>query len=139
MSRSRRNRKLNAEMLEARQLLHGGGFSLGGAMRGGEPPSAEDVATAIVDRLDADDDGAVVESEASERMWTRLSAADADGNGAVTAEELAAQVQSRIDVGVGQRPGRTLGGRGGRPGFRPGGRMGGHNGFDGSQSAIQPT
>ena len=81
-------RKLAAESLETRQLLHGGG--LGGASIG-------DRVEAIFDRYDATEDGVLnAEDELSERVTERLANADADEDGSVTTEELTAHYETKV-------------------------------------------
>lgn len=87
-------RKLAAECLESRQLLHGGGI-------GGEAPSTEDHVTAVFDRLDTNDDGVILVTEEggddiSNRIWKSLAAADVEGSEAgVTADELTTHLEAQ--------------------------------------------
>ena len=67
-----RQRKLRAESLESRQLLHGGGF--------GAEMSMEDRIAAVFDRLDTNDDGVALVSEEggdeiADRIWEKISEA----------------------------------------------------------------
>ncbi len=136
MNQSHRSRTLSAETLESRQFLHGGGF--GAAMGGGEPPAAEDVAAAIIERLDADDDGTIVAEETSERMWSRISVADTDGDSAITLVELTTHIESALANRQGPRLGGAIaGGFGGMRGEGCGGFRGGHGGFGGGETSVE--
>lgn len=107
-SRNRTHRKLGAEPLEARQLLHGGALA-GGIDR---PSVAERVESAF-SRLDTNEDSLLTtEDEISERLWERISAADTDDNG-VTQEELLAHVETQIAERE-ESGRRRMGRRGGR-------------------------
>ena len=90
-----RKRKLLAELLESRQLLHGGGF-------GFALSSAERIAAAF-DRLDTNDDGVILvteeggegSDEISGRLWDKISPADGDDEGAgVDLGEWTAQLEA---------------------------------------------
>ena len=85
-----KNRKLGAESLESRQLLHGGAMA-----GGGDPPSTGDRVEAAFQRFDQNEDSMLTENELSERQWNRISAADADQNSAVSSEELTAYIEAR--------------------------------------------
>ena len=100
-------RKLTAESLERRQLLHAGGMS------GGEPPTTAERVEAVFDRFDANEDGALTADEVSERMWGHVATADADESSSVSVEELtvhldnlAAERAERGEDGEGDREGR---------------------------------
>ena len=82
MSKVRGRRKLVAESLEARQLLHGGACA-----GGGDPPSTAERVESAFERADTNEDAVLTADEVSERIWDRLSAADTDENG-VSQEEL---------------------------------------------------
>ena len=113
------HRRLRAETLESRQLLHAGAFG------GGEPPSAADRVARVFDRLDTNQDTVLTAAdEINERLWERISAADLDDNG-VSQEELVAHLEAQMeqradqDQGPGQRFRRQMAMRG-----RGGSRMG---------------
>ena len=78
---SLRIRKLRAESLESRQLLHGGGLA-----------SAESIGErvdAVIEHYDTNLDGALGEDdELSERVQEKLAEIDANEDGTVTSEEL---------------------------------------------------
>lgn len=59
--------------------------------RTGGPPSFK----MLLERFDADEDGAISEDEVPPGLWRRLREADADGDGKVTAEEFAAALKMR--------------------------------------------
>lgn len=110
-------RKLRAESLETRQLLHGGAFA------GGAAPSAEAVSAMVFSRLDVDENGVInAEEGASESLLERLAGADTDTeDGGITQGELTTHLEARLAERTengGSRAGR-------RAGFgRGGGRMG---------------
>ena len=85
--RNCRPRRLWAETLEQRQMLHGGGMN------------------ALLQRIDANDDGVLVADEVSEAVWEKLSAADADGNGRLTQSELQDFAEMRRAERMEQRAG----------------------------------
>jgi hypothetical protein len=62
----------------------------------------------LFERFDGDGDGKLTKSEAPERVWTHVSAADGDGDGAVTLDELK---QAHADGKIGPPPGRRGPGR----------------------------
>jgi Ca2+-binding EF-hand superfamily protein len=111
MLNSIRTRKLAAESLETRQLLHGGGF---GGILG--PPTVDEYVDAVFERYDATEDGLLNEAdELSERVQERLAGADSDGDGGVTVDELTEFYEtSRVSqlLGIGDSSGHhRLGGR----------------------------
>lgn len=78
-----RNRKLTAETLESRYLLHGGGFGMLAA------PTVGEQVDAVFERYDATEDGILDEAdELSDRLTQRLAGADSDADGGVTMDEL---------------------------------------------------
>jgi Ca2+-binding EF-hand superfamily protein len=82
MSKSR-NRKLAAESLESRQLLHGGGLGMHGAA------TVDEQVEAVFERYDATEDGILNEAdELSDRVTEWLAGADGDADGGVTVGEL---------------------------------------------------
>ena len=99
-------RTLRAELLESRQLLHGGAMA-----GGGEPPTTEERVESTFQRFDVNEDSELSQDEVSERLWNRVSEADGDDdNETVSAEELTvhldAQAAERAENGGGERSGR---------------------------------
>ena len=92
MSRKREQRKLRAEGLEARQMLHGGAIG----------PAPADIAERLFDRLNTNGDDVVLVSdeggdEISERAWNKVSKADVEGSEAgVTVGELETYVEQKL-------------------------------------------
>ena len=120
-------RRLRGEKLEIRQLLHGGGFG------GGDPPSADDIAANIVEKLDENGDGQLAADEVSDRAWDRLSpSADTDESGGISQEELAAHVEAKLA----DRVHRSGGFRNHRGGFGRGGGFRHRGQFGGGESAT---
>lgn len=106
-------RKARLEALEARQLLHGGGF-LGGDVAA--------VAESAFIRLDTNEDAVInADDGVSERLLERLAEADTDGEAGISQTELTAHLEARAAERADHAGGRFRGGRG----FgRSGGRMG---------------
>ncbi len=113
-------RKLRAESLETRQLLHGGAFA------GGAAPSAEAVSAMVFSRLDVDENGVInAEDGASEDLLERWAGADTDTeDGGITQDELTTHLEARLAERT-ENDGSRAGRRGQREGVgRGGGRMG---------------
>ena len=86
MKKIHARRKLRAEPLESRQLLHGGGFGCG---LGGDVDEA-------FARLDTNEDSVITaEDDVSERMMERLAEAETDGEEGITLDELTAYVEAK--------------------------------------------
>lgn len=101
------NRKLRAESLESRQMLHGGAMAGGAMAEAAEPPTtAERVETVFVAN-DANEDSLLSQDEVSERLWNRISDADANGDDAISTDELTAHIDARaadrVESGNGAR------------------------------------
>ena len=80
-------RTLQAESLESRQLLHGGGM--------GEPPTTEARVESAFERYDTNEDMQISEDEVSDRLWSRISAADGDDEDATVS---VAELTSYLDA-----------------------------------------
>ena len=90
-----RKRKLQAESLESRRLLHGRGL--------GNDMSTEDRIAAAFDRMDTNDDGVILVTEEggedsdsiSDRVWGKVAVADGDDEGqSVSLEEWTAHLEA---------------------------------------------
>jgi Ca2+-binding EF-hand superfamily protein len=95
-NQGQRLRRLRAESLESRQLLHGGGFGGAGVLEAG--------VAVLFEQLDGNSDGQLAADEMSEAAWGRLSAADTDQGGTVSQAELLGYVKSLIADRVDQLP-----------------------------------
>ena len=81
-------RKLRAETLETRQLLHGGAFM------SGDPTAMAEAAFA---RLNTNEDAVITADDGiSERLLERLAEADTDGEEGISQAELTAQFEAKI-------------------------------------------
>ncbi len=81
-------RRLQAESLENRQLLHGGGF--GGIL------TLEDWVQAAFQRLDSNADGQLASDEVPADAWTKLSGADTNTDGGISSDELLTLLQDAM-------------------------------------------
>ena len=86
------------------------------------------------EKLDADKNGELSESEVPARLWKRISQADTDGSGGVSKAEMKAHREARrkarAESGEGRPGGKKRGGRGGRGGKRRGGGGGSDGGSE---------
>lgn len=90
MLKSNRLRKLGAESLENKTLLHGGGFV--GPI---SDVSIDDMVQATFERYDATQDGILnADDELSDRFANRIADADTDGDGGVSTDELTVHLET---------------------------------------------